>query len=163
QPLPPIGRSPGLPRIDRRPGACLVVMDAISDEWAVDTEWGFRDGRVDQELAWVPIVLCLVGRRSGRRLSFWGDDSALRRFFREHADDLFLAHYAVAELKYLLRLDVPLPNRWFDTFVAWRYLTNRPGNLEAGLTSALVQLGLPGLAPAEKKELQQKILHLGFD
>src|SRR4051812_3204236 len=128
-------------------------MEAISDEWVIDTEWGFRDGRVDRESAWEAVVLCLVGRHSGRRLSFWGNDPALRTFFREHANDLFIAHYTVAELKYLLRLGIPLPARWFDTFVAWRCLTNRPNSLEAGLTSALVRMGLPGLAPAEKKEL----------
>lgn len=133
------------------------------DVWFVDTEWGFRDDRIDQESAWEPVVLCLLGLRSSRRLFFWGHDPNLLSFFRDHADDLFVAHYAVAELKYLLRLGVPLPAHWFDTFVAWRYLTNRPGNLEAGLAPALLRLGLPSLAPAAKKELQQKILHLRFD
>jgi DNA polymerase I-like protein with 3'-5' exonuclease and polymerase domains len=131
--------------------------------WAVDSEWGFHDGRVDHESAWEPVALCLVGLRSGKRASFWGRDPALRDFLRDHADDLFVAHYAVAEMKCLLRHGVALPARWFDTFVAWRYLTNRPGHLEAGLAEALVQLGLPGLAPAQKKELQQKLLHLQFD
>jgi hypothetical protein len=131
--------------------------------WFVDTEWGYREGRVDQESAWQPVVLCLVGLRSGRRLFYWGRDPNLHAFFRTHTDDLFVAHYAVAEMKYLLRLGIPLPAHWFDTYVAWRYLTNRPGNLEAGLAPALLRLELPGLPPAEKKELQQKILYLRFD
>jgi DNA polymerase I len=138
-------------------------MDVHAEVWSIDTEWGFRDGRVNQESAWVPVVLCLVGLLSGRRLYFWGRDPGLRAFFREHADDLFVAHYAVAEMKYLLRLGVPLPKRWVDTFVAWRYLTNKPGHLEAGLSVALCRLGLPHLAPVEKKELQFKILHLRFN
>jgi DNA polymerase I-like protein with 3'-5' exonuclease and polymerase domains len=131
--------------------------------WAVDSEWGFRGGRVDQESAWEPVVLCLVGLRSRARHSFWGRNPALREFFRDHAGDLFVAHYAVAEMKYLFRHGVPLPARWFDTHVAWRYLTNEPRHLEAGLAHALQRLGLPGLAPAEKRELQQQILHLRFD
>jgi DNA polymerase I-like protein with 3'-5' exonuclease and polymerase domains len=133
------------------------------ETWAVDTEWGFRDGRLDHESAWEPVVVCLVGLRSGRRLHFWGRDPRLRTFFRDHADDLFVAHSATAELKYLLRLGIPLPRRWIDTFVAWRYITNRPNNLEAGLSVALHRLGLPSLAPAEKKALQMKIARLEFD
>jgi DNA polymerase-1 len=131
--------------------------------WSVDTEWGFRAGRLDHESAWEPVVLCLVGLCSGRRLYFWGRDPRLSTFFRDHAGDLFVAHYAIAEMKYLIRLGIPLPARWFDTFVAWRYFTNRPNNPEAGLSAALHQLGLPRLAPAEKKELQRKIVELRFD
>ncbi|MBI3411318.1 MAG: hypothetical protein HY040_23535 [Planctomycetes bacterium] len=138
-------------------------MVSRGEVWSIDTEWGFRDDRVDQESAWVPVVLCLVGIHSGRRLHFWGRDSGLQAFFRDHTNDLFLAHYAVAEMKYLLRFGIPLPERWVDTFVAWRNLTNKPGNLEAGLTSALCRLSLPHMAPVEKKELQLKILHLRFN
>lgn len=138
-------------------------MIPASEIWSIDTEWGFHDGRVDQESAWEPVVLCLVGLRSGCRHSFWGHDPGLPAFFTDHATDVFVSHYAVAEMKYLLRHGIVLPDRWFDTFVAWRYLTNRPRNLEAGLAPALQRLGLPGLVPAVKKELQQKILHLRFD
>jgi len=138
-------------------------MAGSGEIWSIDTEWGFSGGRVDRESDWVPVVFCLVGLRSGRRLSFWGRDPGIRDFFREHAADLFVAHYGVAEMKYLLRLGIPLPGRWVDTFVTMRYLTNQPGVLEAGLSAALCRLGLPHLAPAEKKELQQKILHLRFD
>jgi hypothetical protein len=137
---------------------------ACRDEvWSIDTEWGFREGRVGHESAWVPVVLCIVGLRSARRLHFWGGDPGVRAFFSEHTSDLFVAHYAIAEMKYLLRLGIPVPKRWCDTFVAWRYLTNRPGNLDAGLSAALCGLGLPHVAPAEKKELREKILHLRFD
>lgn len=131
--------------------------------WFVDTEWGFREGRLDHESAREPVVLCVVGLRSGRRLSFWGRDPRLPAFFRDHASDQFVAHYSVAEMKYLLRLGIPLPERWFDTFVAWRYLRNRPSNLEAGLSVALHTLGLANRAPAEKKELQLRIAQLRFD
>src|SRR4051794_1373138 len=122
-------------------------MPSPCEVWSVDTEWSFRDGRTDQESAWEPVVLCLVSLRSGRRLSFWGRHPGLRAFFIDHADDLFVAHNCVAEMKYLLRLDVPLPARWFDTFVGWRRLANKPGCLEASLSVALHRLGLPHLAP----------------
>jgi hypothetical protein len=49
------------------------------------------------------------------------------------------------------------------TFVAWRYFSNRPGHPEAGLSSALRRLGLPGLAPARKEQLRQTLLHRRFD
>jgi hypothetical protein len=135
---------------------------AVAEVWSVDTEWGFRDGRIESESAWEPVVLCLVGLRTGRRHSFWGRDPRLPAFFRDRAGDLFVAHFAVAEMKYLLRLNVPLPARWFDTFVGWRRLTNRPRHLEAGLSAALHRLGLPHLAPAVKDELRQRILRLEF-
>jgi DNA polymerase-1 len=140
-----------------------MVEPSCGEIWSVDTEWGFRPGRLDHESAWEPVVLCLVGLRSGRRLWFWGRDPGLSAFFRDQAGDLFVAHYAAAEMKYLIRLGIPLHVRWFDTFVAWRYITNRPANLEAGLSVALHRLGLPSLAPAEKKELQRKIVELRFD
>jgi DNA polymerase-1 len=139
-------------------------MVSTSEEvWAIDTEWGFRDHRLDHESAWEPVVLCLVGQRSKSRLHFWGRDDQLLEFFREHSGDLYLAHYSVAEMKYLLRLGIPIPARWFDTFAASRYVTNRPNQLDASLSSALHRLRLPHLAPAEKKELQQRIVGLRFD
>lgn len=136
---------------------------AVAEVWSIDTEWGFRDGRLDCESAWEPVVLCLVGLRSGSRRHFWGRDPRLPAFFREHEGDLFVAHFACAEMKYLLRLNVPVPARWFDTFVAWRRLTNRPRRLDAGLSAALHRLGLPHLAPAAKEELRGQIVRLEFD
>ena len=101
-------------------------MRTTGEIWSLDSEWGFTGTRIDNESAWVPVVLCAVGLKSGRRVSFWGRDAGIAPFFAEHAADLFLAHNAVAEMKYLLRLGVPLPQRWYDTYVAWRYSTNRP-------------------------------------
>jgi DNA polymerase I-like protein with 3'-5' exonuclease and polymerase domains len=141
-------------------------MPSPPEEWSVDTEWGYHGSRVGWESQWEPVVLCLVGLRSGRRLSFWGRDARLRHFFREHRDDLFIAHNAPAEIKYLLRLGVSLPPRWFDTMAAWRYATNRPrqpGDVGCGLVACLHALGLPRLAPEVKKELRDNILHLRFD
>ena len=141
-------------------------MSPPPDVWLFDTEFCFRDGRKDWESKWEPVVACLVGLRSGHRLSFWGRDARLRDFFREHNDDIFVAHNATAEMKYLLRLGVPLPPRWFDTMVGWRYATNRPrkkGDLGCGLVAYLHVLGQPHLSPEVKKDLQDDILHLRFD
>jgi hypothetical protein len=141
-------------------------MAAPLEEWSIDTEWGYHGSRVGWESQWEPVVLCLVGLRSGRRLSFWGPDVRLRDFFREHRDDLFLAHHAPAEMKYLIRQGVDLPPRWFDTMAGWRHATNRPrkgGDLGCGLVACLHALGLPRLAPEVKKELRDDILHLRFD
>lgn len=138
-------------------------MSINTETWSIDTEWGFRNGLVDYESEWEPVVLCAVGLRSGRRLHFWGGDDRLPSFFHEHADDIFVAHNVVAEMKYLIRLGVPLPANWFDTFVAWRYLTNRPFRLEASLSRALDSLDLSHLLTSNKYELRDRILHLQFD
>lgn len=131
--------------------------------WSIDTEWAFHDGRLDQESAFEPVVFCAVGMQSGTRLHFWSRDDRLAEFIAAAAEDIFVAHSATAEMKYLLRLGIPLPHRWFDTFVAFRVITNRPNHLEAGLTVALHQLGLPHLAPAEKEELRRRIVNLEFN
>ena len=49
-----------------------------------------------------------------------GGETPAPHLFRAHGDDLFVAHYAIAELKYLFRLGVTPPARWFDTYIAWR-------------------------------------------
>jgi hypothetical protein len=66
-------------------------------------------------------------------------------------------------MKYLLRLGIGLPQRWFDTYAAWRRLNNRPGRPDASLTAVLAQLGLPHLHLLDKQRWQQKILRLEFD
>jgi len=139
-------------------------MSQSSRTWGVDSEWGFRDDHVDWESAFVPVVFCALEASSGQQRTFWGSDTAaLVAFFREHADDLFVAHNMTAECKYLLRQGVPLPSRWFDTYAAWRYVSNRPHPPEGGLVEALHCVGLPHLAPAVKKDLVEAILHLRID
>jgi len=140
-----------------------MVVPEATECWAVDSEWGFRDGRIGQESAWEPVLFCALGLRSARRFYFWGRDTGLHAFIHEHCNDRSISHYAVAEMLFMLRQGVPLPTCWFDTFVAFRYATNKPGNLEAGLAPALHRLGMPGMVQSEKKVLQQKILNLHFD
>ncbi|MBP62373.1 MAG: hypothetical protein CMJ62_12710 [Planctomycetaceae bacterium] len=140
------------------------MRSSVSHEvWSIDAEWGFLSGRVDEESAWQPVVLCAVGLHTRRRLHFWERDERLARFFADHSGDVFAAHYAVAEMKYLLRLGVPIPQTWFDTFVAWGRRNNAPGRLAASLSYALHALGMLHLVPTVKKELQTKILNLDFD
>ncbi|MBA3480329.1 MAG: hypothetical protein H0T51_00805 [Pirellulales bacterium] len=132
--------------------------------WAIDTEWGYVDNRVDEESAWEPVVLCAVNLDTGQRLHFWGRNSTgLREFFREHADDLFICHYAIAEMKYLLRLGIPLPANWCDTFLAYRFLHNSPGQLDAGLSHALHSYGLKHVDQSAKQDLREKIVRLAFN
>jgi DNA polymerase I-like protein with 3'-5' exonuclease and polymerase domains len=112
------------------------------------------------------VVLCAVNLDTGERLSFWGKDAPLGKWIAGHADDLFIAHNLVAEASYLLQLGIRPPTRWFDTMVAERYITNRWKYAQRGykvnLSDSLHRLKLQHLAPAEKKELQQMILHLNF-
>ncbi len=131
--------------------------------WGIDCEWGYSDGRIGEETAFVPVVLCAVGVRSGQRHSFWRRTRQLRKLFADHTDDFFVAHYATAEMEYLRRLKIPVPHNWFDTFSAFRRMSNKPNSLDAGLSFALHQQGLPHLAPAEKNELRDRIVSLKFD
>jgi DNA polymerase I len=131
----------------------------------IDCEWGFTDGRINLESSWTPVTFCAVDSTTGSRHHFWGleDRLALRDFITAHRHDLWVSHVVVAEVKYLLRLGVELPPRWFDTYVAWRYLHNQPGYPEASLTAVLDALGVPHLALIDKAAIRDRILHLDFD
>src|SRR5262245_8047887 len=103
---------------------------------------------------WEPVTFCALGLRSGRRLSFWRRDGRLRDFLRDHRDDLFIAHNAIAEMKYLLRLNMLVPPRWFDTMFGWQWLKNRPKYPHQGLTDCLHKIGAPHLPPLVKDQLR---------
>ena len=133
----------------------------VAEIWDTDSEWGWRDGRIDLETSFEAVVFCLVGRHSqdgilGRgpqpQIFRGGPQNRLVRIpLRRRRDEVPAS------------ADIRLPERWFDTYVAWRLLNNRPGNLEAGLISALDQLGLPHMPPLYKKDMQDRILNLRFD
>src|SRR4051794_6720940 len=117
--------------------------------WFVDCEWGFRCGRINIESYFEPVVFCAVNIH-GVSHSFWGRDDRLKSFISGHINDQFVTHYAIAEQQYLIRMNIPLPERWFCTFTGWRWLTNGPCYSESSLVSILIQLGLPHLAPIAK-------------
>ena len=125
----------------------------------IDTEWGFRDGRIDCETSFEPVVLCAQIMK-GDSFTFWGRDHRLFDFVHAHQDHLWVAHNAVAEMKYMLRLGIQPPPFWFDTHTAFRFLSNRPGYIRSKLADMLTILGLAHFIPPEKAAMQQKILHL---
>lgn len=129
---------------------------------AVDTEWGYRDGRRDCESALEPVVLCARVLPSGKEYSFRGRDGGLEAFVADHADDLWVAHSATAEMKYLLRLGIRLPSRWFCTMTAYRHLYNAPGQRDSSLVAALTAARLESLIPFNKTEIREQILELKF-
>jgi DNA polymerase I-like protein with 3'-5' exonuclease and polymerase domains len=131
--------------------------------WGVDSEWGYRDGRIGWESCWQPVVFCAVGLHSGRRFHFLGRDPALREFIRGEAGSLFVCHAAAAEMAYLLRLGIDLPPRWYCTFTAYRVWSNSSDRHPAGLTEALEHFNLSHMVPGAKKALQKKIANLAFD
>src|SRR5262245_27043090 len=131
--------------------------------WSIDAEWGFRNGRVDWESAFEPVLFCALEVNTQERVHFWGRDGRLRDFIRANRAALFVSHNMVAEAKYLLRLGAPLPENWFDTMLAWRYLSNSERVPLHGLSAALEASGLSDLVTVQKKELQQQVLHLRFD
>lgn len=112
------------------------------ETWAIDTEWGFLRGLIDCESAYTPVVLCAVALKSRQRVSFWGRDENLPAFIAANSSVLFVAHNAVAEMKYLLRLGIPLPEHWHDTYLAERLRTNGPARKSAGLEPAVRPLGI---------------------
>lgn len=129
----------------------------------VDTEWGYRDGRLGCETAFEPVVLCAHELESGEDFHFWGEDHRLASFVAAHAGHLWVAHSATAEMKFLLRQGITPPPSWFCTMTAFRAAYNRPGHLNASLLDALAATGLSHLAPTEKMVIRDRILHLRFD
>ncbi len=125
-----------------------------------DTEWGFAGDRIGAETAWTPVVL--VARVGGTSHHFLGRDLRLQDFVAHHFDHTWVAHHAVAEMRYLLRLGLPVPPRWFCTATAFRAVTNRPGYRKSSLVEALTVLGLGHLIPPQKATLRDKILRLDF-
>lgn len=140
-------------------------MSAGETAIVIDAEWGYRGGRVGWESVWVPVVLCALVIFSGREYIFLPgrDDSHLADFLSENKGSVWVAHSVTAEMKYLLRQGMPIPDQWYDTMLAERWLTNSPRRLEVGLVKALKRRGLPHLAPLEKNEIRRKILHLDFN
>jgi DNA polymerase I-like protein with 3'-5' exonuclease and polymerase domains len=129
---------------------------------SVDTEYGFRGG-TECESAFVPVVFCAVNVETGERHSFWGRDPELARFVRDHTAALFVSHNLIAEAKYLLRLGITPPPCWWDTMLAWRYVSNAEVVQPFGLLAALTRLGEPyGHGGAEKTALQERIGRLAF-
>jgi DNA polymerase I-like protein with 3'-5' exonuclease and polymerase domains len=129
--------------------------------WSIDTEFGFRGGD-EYEAAFVPVIFCAHEVHTGEQHSFWGRDEQLAQFIREHLDDLFVSHNLIAEAKYLLRLGIALPPHWFDTMLAWRFVTNKQEVPPFGLSEVLVALGISHPYGAEKERLQEWIGGLGF-
>jgi DNA polymerase I-like protein with 3'-5' exonuclease and polymerase domains len=131
----------------------------------IDSEWGF-DCPVGWPSRWEPVTFCAVDVATGERVSFRKRDPRLRDWIDAHREDLFIAHNLVAEAKYLLQLGIAPPTRWFDTFVAERFMTNRwhyqSRGLRANLSESLRRLGLDHMAPAEKETLRKRILSLDF-
>jgi DNA polymerase I-like protein with 3'-5' exonuclease and polymerase domains len=130
--------------------------------WSVDSEYGFRGG-AECETAFVPALWCAVNIETGERRPFWGRDRNLAQFIRAHDDDLFVSHNLIAEAKYLLRLGIAPPARWFDTLLGFRFLTNAETVPKFGLLNALTALGIPYANGGDKEKLQTWIGEVQFN
>ena len=108
------------------------------------------------------------------RLSKWqkivllGRDTELSVFIDDHKNDLFVAHFVIAEISYLLRLGISLPKSWFCTFTAYRKYSNisrQHGEepIKSSLIAALQAFSLAHLAPSVKEELRERIFQHNFD
>jgi DNA polymerase I-like protein with 3'-5' exonuclease and polymerase domains len=130
--------------------------------WSVDSEYGWAGGD-GRESAFVPVVFCALEAGGGARHAFWGRSPLLADFVRDRAGDLFVSHNLIAEVKYLLRLGVRPPARWWDTMLAFRYATNAEVVVRFGLEEALLRHGVPHRFAGEKDDLQKWIGELRFD
>ena len=105
---------------------------------------------------------------SGTQVSFWGRTHpklpSLGCLLLAAPPPPDIIHISLRDRRaeiFALRLGVPLPGQWFDTFVAQRRVTNRPGLPPVpGLSAALHQAGLPHMAPAAKQDLRQRLARL---
>jgi DNA polymerase I-like protein with 3'-5' exonuclease and polymerase domains len=129
---------------------------------AVDSEFGFQGG-AEVESAFVPVVYCAVDTTTGERYPFWGRDPNLAAFIDAHRGDLFIAHNLIAEAKYLLRLGITPPACWFDTMLAWRYVSNAEVVKSYNLLDTLIELDEPYGYAEEKEDLAKRIGRLEFD
>jgi hypothetical protein len=130
--------------------------------WSVDSEYGYRGEELPANF--VPVVFCAVELYGGTRRHFWGRDPRLVDFIRRHIKDEFVAHNLIAEAKYLLQLGISPPAHWFDTMLAYRYVTNAEYVKPFGLLKAVEGRGLsPRATEDEKKGLQTWVGELRFD
>ncbi|VTR94313.1 dna polymerase i : DNA polymerase, putative OS=Pelobacter carbinolicus (strain DSM 2380 / Gra Bd 1) GN=Pcar_0797 PE=4 SV=1: DNA_pol_A [Gemmata massiliana] len=128
----------------------------------IDSEWGYTDRRIGCESAFMPVVLCaqVLG---GECHVFWARDRhRLAEFLVRYRDAYWVAHSATAEMKYLLRVGLQPPEKWWDTMVGYRVAANRSGYLSAALVDALGASGLADLIPPNKNEMREAILNLQF-
>lgn len=132
----------------------------MSSAVVVDSEWGYRDGRINRESCLEPVVFCALV--DGVRHHFLGRDPRLSAFVEQFRDRLWVCHSAPAEMRFLLRLGIPLPPSWWDTMVGYRWIRNCPAHLDARLVTALVNSGLGRFIPAEKDTIRLRILNLAF-
>ena len=72
---------------------------------------------------------------------------------------LFVAYFASAEASCFLQLGWPLPCRWLDLYAEFRTVTNGATRRPETVCSAPWPItGLSGMAPAEKKQLRDRII-----
>ena len=78
--------------------------------------------------------------------------------------NLFLAHYAIAEMKYFLRLGIPLPPPyWFDSFVAAALLDERTEQFGSRAVGFVASTGPAPPGPRRQEALRKTIVNLQFN
>lgn len=114
------------------------------------------------------MVFCAVGLHSGDRYYFWGRDPRLAQFIIDHSHDLFVSHFVIAEMSYLIHLGITLPAHWFCTYSAYRRYSNisrdhGEDQIKSSLIAVLQAFGLAHMAASVKEELRDKIFQHRFD
>jgi hypothetical protein len=132
--------------------------------FAVDAEWGFSGARIGRSTAFQPIIFCALDLDTGQRYSYWANEGdRLSSFIRANSDATYVAHYATAEMGYLLRYQIPLPDRWCCTYLEFRRATNSSERIPAGLIDCLAYYDEPHIDSADKELMREKCLVLDFD
>lgn len=124
----------------------------------LDTEFHFAGQPGNRP---VPVCLCAMELRSGRRHRIWCEDLPSTPNPLP-PDALYVAYSASAEWGCYLALGWPLPKNVCDLYFEFRCLTNGlQHDSGSSLLDALAQYGIKGIARAEKQQLRTAILEGG--
>jgi hypothetical protein len=129
----------------------------FAELWAVDFEFRAAPGETPE-----PVCLAAWELRSGRKVRLWRDAFGSAPPYPTHAQALFIAYYASAELSCHLALGWPMPERVLDLFTEFRNRTNGvPTANGSSLLGALAFYGLDGIGATEKDEMRALVLRGG--
>jgi hypothetical protein len=138
-------------------GVAMITALPFAELWAVDFEFSAASGEIPE-----PVCLVAWELRSCRKVRVWRDAFGAAPPYPIHAQALFIAYYASAEVSCHLALGWPVPERVLDLFTEFRNRSNGvPTANGASLLGALAFYGLDGIGTIEKEEMRALVLRGG--
>lgn len=135
-------------------------LSQFDEAWVLDLEFSAPPGEH-------PTPLCLVAHEliHGRVVKIWFNKNDIGKTscpFNVGHRSLVIAFYASAEISCFIANGWPIPFNILDLYVEFRNYTNGiVTGLRNNLLGALAYFGLPSIAAAEKKEMQELALRGG--